>query len=97
MSGLNFEIVQAAEDITTGAASVQSTAAPVGTTHVRLACTVACRFLIGTNPTAVATSSLLNAVNNAELFAMAPGYKVAAIQEAAGGKLSVTFIRATRR
>lgn len=98
MSYLNLEytLVQASEDITTGAASAQSTAAPVGTTHVRLSTTVACRVLVGgTNPTALATSELLP-VGYVALKRIVPGDKVAAIQEGSAGKCNVAFVKVSR-
>lgn len=82
--------LQAAEDITTGAASAQSSAAPPRTTHARICATAACRYLIGANPTALAASTYLPA-GVVEFIPCAAGLKVAAIQEAAAGKLNVTF------
>jgi hypothetical protein len=84
------------EDITTGAASAQSSASPVGATHVRLVATAACRVLLGVNPVAVATSTLVAASIIPEYIKIPENYKVAAIQEAAPGKLNVTFVRASR-
>lgn len=81
-----------AQEITTGAASAR-TANPFGDqTHVvRLCATAACRYAIGipASVAAVATSAYLPA-NVVEYIQVRPGEKIAAIQESAGGKLSVT-------
>lgn len=81
----------AAQDVATGAGSVQSVAFAADTKVVRLCATVACRYLIGTNPTALATSTLLPA-NWIELVIVpSPGtMKIAAIQEGSAGKLNIT-------
>jgi hypothetical protein len=78
----------ASQDVTTGAASAQSTAFGTNTSRVRLCTTVSCRILFGTNPTALAASPLLPA-NSVEFFEVLPGEKVAAIQEGSAGKLNI--------
>lgn len=85
-----FVPLQAAEDVTTGVASAQSTAAPSGTYWARIVTTVACRYLVGANPTALATSAYLPP-NVVEYVPVEATQKIAAIQEAAAGKLSITF------
>lgn len=85
LSALNV----AAQDIATGAGSAQSTAFDVKTKIIRVSCTVACRILTGVNPTALATSTLLPA-NWIDYLWVNPGDKLAAIQEVAPGKLSIT-------
>lgn len=77
------------QELTVGAASVQSAAFNANTTYIRLATTTACRFLVGRNPTALATSAYLPA-NAVEYFGVNPGDKVAVIQDTAGGKITVT-------
>jgi hypothetical protein len=80
----------AAQEVTVGAASAASSAFGTQTYVLRLAATTACRVRIGDGtPTAVATDTLLPA-NFPEYFVCTPGQKVAVIQEAAGGKLSIT-------
>jgi len=93
MSNIVSEILTPAtnQTITTGAVSVLLTN-PFGTytTVVRLCATAACHIKIG-NPTATATTSdpYLPANTPWYIF-VAPGQKIAAIQNAAGGVLHVT-------
>jgi len=47
------------------------------------------RILVGSNPTATTTSTLLFA-NSAEFIWLTPGYKIAVLQETAAGKLNIT-------
>lgn len=80
----------ATQELTTGAASVASAAFAVQTYQIRVACTSACRIRIGDGtPTAVATDTLLPA-NWVDVITVSPGQKIAAIQDVAGGKLTVT-------
>ena len=67
--------------------SVQSAA--IGGTVVRVVSTTDCHIAFGANPTATATSMLLPA-RVPEYFICNPTDKVAVIQDAAGGNLSVT-------
>lgn len=84
--------ISTAQELTVGAASVQSST--IGTSGrtpnivIRIVSTTACRILTGSNPTAVATSALLPA-NVVEFTEITPGDKIAVIQESAGGKLSI--------
>jgi hypothetical protein len=81
-----------AQDVVIGAASAASAAFGVQTCQIRVAATSACRVRIGDGtPTALPTDSYLPA-DRAEYFTCTPGQKIAAIQEAAAGKLSVTEI-----
>ena len=81
-----------AQELTIGAASAASAAFGAQTWRIRVAATTACRLRVGDGtPTALATDALLPA-NQAEYLSCTPGQKVAVIQEAAGGKLSVTEI-----
>lgn len=85
--------LSASQDVTVGASSAQSTA--IGTAGhtpnkiVRIVSTTACRIAIGTNPTAVAASTFLPA-NVVEFTEIAPGEKIAVLQESAGGKLNIS-------
>ncbi|MGE0252001.1 MAG: hypothetical protein AB7G80_05005 [Dongiaceae bacterium] len=79
----------AAQNVTVGASSVQSSAVAAGTRLIRLCANVPCRVAIGSNPTASATSTLIPA-NSVEVVEIAGGHKVAVIQDSAGGTLSVT-------
>ena len=79
------------QTITTGAASVLLTN-PFGTytTVVRLCATAACHVRMG-NPSATATSADMYIPANVPVYIeVAPGQKIAAIQNAAGGVLHVT-------
>lgn len=78
-----------AQEVTVGAASAQSAAFALGTRVIRVVSTTACRILIASNPTAVATSPLLPA-NVVEFLKVQSQEKIAVIQESAGGKLSIT-------
>lgn len=92
-----FQIIQPSENVAIGGGSLQSAAAPVGTTHVRLACTGACHVIFNSaNPTALATSLLLSSTNP-EVYPIGAGQKVAVLQDAAvTGNLNVTFLRLQR-
>lgn len=67
--------------------SVQSAA--IGGLVVRVVSTTDCHIAFGANPTATATSMFLPA-KVPEYFICSPTDKVAVIQDAAGGNLSVT-------
>ena len=95
MQNMNFAVISS-EDITTGAASASSSAAPTGTTHARLsALTNPCRVRTGKTPTAVAADTLIKATDGAVFWKVAEGDKVAALQEGAAGELNVTFVKAS--
>jgi hypothetical protein len=88
---LSISIVGAAEDVSVGAASTQSTAAPQGARFARLCATVDCRFASGSsNPTALATSTLLPA-GTVEYLAVNPGWEVAVIQVSSAGLLNISW------
>lgn len=81
-----------AQDVTVGAASAQTTnAISSGIEAARVVSTTDCRYLIGTNPTALATSTLLPA-GVVEIIRIPAGgtTKIAFIQESAGGTANVT-------
>jgi hypothetical protein len=82
----------AAQDVITGAASAASAAFGSQTRQIRVSATAACRILVGDGtPTAGATDAYLPA-NVVEYLDVTPGQRIAAIQEAVAGKLSVTEI-----
>lgn len=78
------------QTITVGVASVALTN-PFGTytTVVRLCSTTACHIKLAASPTATTSDPYLPA-NTPWFIEVAPGQKVAAIQNAAGGTLHVT-------
>lgn len=78
------------QTVAVGAASAAVTN-PFGayTTVVRLCSTTACHIALGANPTATASSIYLPA-NVPWFIEVAPGQKVAVIQNAAAGTLFVT-------
>ena len=76
-----------AQNVAVGAASAQSAA--LGSPVVRLVSTTDCHVLFGSNPTALATSMFLPA-KQPEYFVCLPTDKIAVIQDAAGGNLSIT-------
>jgi hypothetical protein len=83
-------------EVTTGAASAQSStldtiAGGEGANAVLLIASAPCRFLMGNNPTAVATSTYL-AAGFPLIVAMTKDEKIAAIQESGAGKLSITAL-----
>ena len=80
----------AAQEIAIGAVSAASSVFGASTYRLRVAATSACRIRIGDGtPVASATDAYLPA-DRAEYFVCTPGQKIAVIQEAAAGKLSVT-------
>jgi hypothetical protein len=82
----------AAQEVTVGAASAASAAFAAQTRQIRIAATSACRVVVGDGtPVATATDAYLPA-NTVEYVQVTPGQRIAAIQESAGGKLSVTEI-----
>lgn len=84
--------LEAAQEVAVGPASTVSTAFAGQTRQVRVAATVACRIRVGDGtPTAAATDTYLPA-NVVEYLDVTPGQRIAAIQETAAGKLSVTEI-----
>lgn len=82
----------AAQEVATGAASAASAPFGAQTRRIRVAATAACRIAIGDGtPVATATSAYLPA-DRAEYLEVTPGQRIAAIQEATAGKLSVVEI-----
>jgi hypothetical protein len=82
----------AAQEVTTGVASAASGAFGSQTRQIRVAATAACRIRVDNGtPTATATDTYLPA-DTVEWLDVTPGQRIAAIQETAAGKLSVTEI-----
>lgn len=98
MSGLrqdrNGHLLQAfvpgvTQNVTVGAASLQSAAFGDLTRLVRLAATTDCFVVFGADPTAT-TSSMFLPSGAVEYLAVEPGTKVAVIRQTADGALNVT-------
>ena len=70
--------------------SAQSSAVATATTLVRVVATTACFIKIGTNPTAVADTSMYLPAGIPEYFGIEGGQKIAAIQLSSGGDLYIT-------
>jgi hypothetical protein len=81
----------AALQVASGASSAQSSALSAGCRLIRVSCTAAARIAIGANPTATSTSALVTPYF-VEYFSVNGGDKVAAIQEAVAGKVSITEV-----
>lgn len=81
------------ENVTAGAASAKSSAAPAGTRAVMItARTNPVRIAIGSEPTAVAASIAIP-VNESRWFSCGSGDKVAVIREGASdGQANVVFL-----
>lgn len=83
-SGIHGQVAAVMEpEITTQtvaitAGSVQSAAFNAGTRMVRVHVDAVCSILVGSNPTALATSKRL-AANQTEYFFVSPGHKLAVI------------------
>lgn len=73
----------AGQNITVGAASVATTAAPAGITSFRISTTGNCHISIGATPTAAATDQLVKASDPTRDVAITQGEKVAVIQDGA--------------
>lgn len=79
----------ATQNVAIGAGSLQSTAFGTNTTLIRIVGTAACHYAIGANPTASATTSYLPA-NVVEYIGVAPGQKIAVIQDVGAGTFNIT-------
>jgi hypothetical protein len=78
------------QNLTIGASSVQSAAVNAQTYMVRLSSTGNCHVAIGMNPTASATDMLVKATDSPWLVKVAPGEKIAVIQDGAStGTLNI--------
>jgi len=78
--GHQYSVTVQNVDYTAG--STQSAAFQDSTKFIRVVADTDVRILFGSNPTAVANSSILMASGSAEYFGVAPGEKVAAITAA---------------
>ena len=78
------QVAIAGQNLTLGATSVQSAAVNSQTYMVRLSSTGNCHVAIGMNPTATATDMLVKATDGPWLVKVAPGEKIAVIQDASG-------------
>lgn len=82
----------ASQDVTIGAASVQSVAVGAQTKVVRIKTTGEARILISKNPTALSTSTLIS-TGDTEYFDIHGGEKVAVIQDGAStGTVNITEV-----
>lgn len=77
-----------------GAASVQSTAVGASTYGVLLSCTSNCHIQFGMNPTATASSWLLKSTDPGLILGIAPGEKIAVIEDSAVGNLYIVELTA---
>lgn len=77
--------------IAVGAASVQSAVFGAQTREIRVVSTTACHINIGTSPTAAATDNngIYLPANVIDYFHVNPGQRLAVIQDAVAGTLSV--------
>lgn len=78
-------------EVASGATSAQSAAVSANCRMIRVTCTAAARIAIGASPTAAATSTLINPAGP-EFIVVSGSDKVAAIQEAVAGKVSITEV-----
>jgi hypothetical protein len=79
------------QDVAIGVASVQATnAISTGVSAVRMVATSACYVATGANPTATKPGGFRLAPSFPEIFRVYAGEKVAVIQDAAGGTLTIT-------
>lgn len=77
------------QNLTTGAASVVSTAFGTNTFAVYVSATANCHIRLGTAPVAVATDMLIKASDPPIMLKVAPGEKIAAIQDTASGTVNI--------
>ena len=77
--------------VTVGAASAQSAVFAATTQEIRVVSTTNCHINIAASPTAAATDNngIYLPANVVEYFHVAPGQRLAVIQDTAGGTLSV--------
>lgn len=79
------------QNLTSSGTSAQSTAL-TDVNKVRIAATKAVYVVFGSNPTADNTGFIIPD-NGVETFTVTPGYKVAVVQVATGGVVSVTPVK----
>lgn len=91
LSPMRPQVGVAGQNLTLGAASVQSAAFNAQTYAVRLSATGNCHVAIGMNPTAAATDMLIKGTDSPWLVKVAPGEKIAVIQDGAStGTLNIS-------
>lgn len=78
-----------AQNVSTSGSSAQSNAFNAATKIIRVVCTTDTYVVFGANPTATSAGIYLVA-KVVEFFSVNPGDKVAALQVASGGVLSIT-------
>lgn len=71
------------QNVTVGASSTQSTAFGAQTYAVQISSTGSCHIEVGTAPTATATSMLVKSTDPPMQIRVAPGEKIAVIQDGA--------------
>jgi hypothetical protein len=80
-------------DLVAFTTNTQSAAVPSNIHVIRVTCDAAAWINIGDNPTAtVGDNSIYMAAGVVDYFVVTPGQKVAVIQAAAGGNMSVGFM-----
>lgn len=86
-----FRWAEVTDYVAVGAASAQSAVFGANTFVIRIASTTACHINVGTNPTAAATDNngFYLPANVIEYLRVTPGQRLAVIQDAAAGSLSV--------
>lgn len=87
-------IAGSGQKIATGAASVDSAAVGGSTYAVLLSCTADCHIEIGVAPVATANSPMLKALHPGLVIGISPGEKVAVLEDAAAGSLSMVEMTA---
>lgn len=87
---LNAIIPGVSQKVVVGASSLQSAKLGNSTQVIQVLATVACFIASGTNPTAVADTSMYIPANVPTLVGVSGASKVAVIQSAGGGFLYIT-------
>jgi hypothetical protein len=82
------------QKVAIGAASAQSAAVGPYTYAVLLSCSSNCHIVFGTNPTATATSWMLKSTDPGLILGIAPGEKLAVIQDSGAGSLFIVELTA---
>jgi hypothetical protein len=84
LSPMRPQVGVAGQNLTLAATSAQSAAFNAQTYAVRISSTGNCHVAVGTNPVATATDMLVKATDSPWLVKVAPGEKIAVIQDAVG-------------
>ncbi len=80
----------ATQTVAIGGAHAESSAVGAQTRAVLISATSDCHIVIGANPTATTSTTLIRSAYPPLVFAATPGDKVSVIQDSAGGTLYVT-------